>query len=481
MKKINKILILMLLPVLLAGCKEDFFDVNTPSDVLDESQVSYKTELPYVQVRLAYMQFSIVRYMDGLYDQQLASYFIGGVDSHERASLTGAWSTYYTRILSNIRVIKKLAEKDNNRHYLGIAQVLEALATQMATDQWGDIPYTEASLGSENLAPHADQQEDIYNNLLALLDDAIANLQAPGTGVEPGSEDLIYGGDLDKWIKAAYTLKARLYIHLTKRNGTTAAQNALTALQNGFTGFDEDMQVFFDATARNPWYTNVVAANRTGNLSVLWSEQLIDQMNGTDYPFSNISYDPRLPHYADNHGAATYTGAENGSGGTGGNSDLADDSYFTEDAPIFLLTFMEAKFIESEAKFLMGDKAGAYNAYIEGITASMDKMGIPSADRDAYLAEASINLNNDPNQLAMKHIMKEKNIALILHPEIYTDMRRYDFDTAIFVDLSFPQNRSQDIPATEWPRRAVYPNSEVQRNPNLDQISEYWLPVWWDQ
>jgi len=480
MKTVKNIIWIFSFVILLTGCKDDFFDVNVPSDVLDESQVSFQTQLPYIETRLASMQFSMVRYMDGLYDQQIASYFVGGTDSHERTSLTGAWSTYYTRILSNIKVMKKLANEENNPHYLGIAQVMEALATQMATDHWGDIPYSEAAMGSENLAPKPDSQQQIYTNLLQLLDDAIANLQAPGTGVEPGSEDLFYAGDLDKWIKAAYTLKARIHIHLTKRNGNAAAQEALNALQNGFTGISDDMQIVYDAAARNPWYTSVVAANRTGNLSVLWSEQLIDQMNGTDYPFTSISYDPRLPRYADNGGAATYVGAENGAGG-GGNCDLADDAYFAEDAPVFLLTFMEAKFIESEAKFLLGDKQGAYDAYIEGITASMDKLGIPSADRDAYLNEASIGFGGDANQLEMKHILKEKNIALVLHPEPYTDMRRYDFDPNIFVDLTFPQNRSQDIPANEWPRRAVYPNSEVQRNSNLDQISEYWLPVWWDQ
>ncbi len=480
MKTIKHILWVFSFFILLTGCKDDFFDVNKPSDALSEDKVTYKTQLPYIEYQLALMQYSMVRYMDGFYDQQLANYLIGGPDTHGRASLSGAWSSYYTRILSNIKVLKRLAIKNNNPHYLGIAQVLEALATQMATDHWGDIPYSEAAMGSENLAPKSDTQQQIYDDLLQLLDEAITNLQSTGVLDEPGSEDLIYGGDLNKWLKAAYTLEARLHIHLTKRNGNAAAQEALNALQNGFTSFDDDLQVLFDNAILNPWYKNVVSSNNTGNYSVLWSEQLIDQMNGTDYPFTSIPYDPRLPRYADNGGAPNYVGAENGAGG-GGNCDLADDAYFAEDAPVFLLTYMEAKFIEAEAKFLLGDKQGAYDAYIEGITASMDKLGIPSADRDAYLNEASIGFGGDANQLEMKHILKEKNIALVLHPEPYTDMRRYDFDPNIFVDLTFPQNRSDEIPANEWPRRAVYPTSEVQRNPNLDQISEYWLPVWWDQ
>jgi hypothetical protein len=466
----------------LGGCKDSFFDVNTPSNVIDKDAVSVKTQLPYIEARLASMHFSVA-YTTARYSQQISSYFVGGADSHERTSLGGAWSTFYLRVLSNLRVLEEKAEAEGLNHYLGVAQVLEALAVQLATDQWGDIPYSEAGFAGENLYPAVDSQEDIYNALLTLLDQAIANLSAPANGMVPGSDDIIYGGDIDKWIKAAYTLKARIHLHLTKRNPSEAV-NVLNALQNGFTSYTEDMQLYYDQTARNPWYTTVVAARRTGNLSVLWSEQLIDYMNGTDYPFNTIPYDPRLPLYADNGGASDYRGAVNGSGGldpSGGsaNADLADNAYFSETAPIFMLTYMEAKFMEAEANLMLGNAPAAYTAYLDGITASMDKLGIPSADRDAYLNEPSIGVG--AGNLTMEHVMKEKYIALVVHPEVWTDMRRHDFDPAVYVDLTYPDNRSTDIPAGEWPRRAVYPNSEVDRNPNVEQVEEWWSRLWWDQ
>ncbi len=485
MKNIKVLIALLFTAVLMSGCKDDFFDVNTPSNVISEEQVDIKTQLPYVEVKLADMQFGIAYYA-AQYDQQAASYHIGGADIHDRVSMAGAWSRYYTKIMNNLRIIEKKAMEQNNKHYLGIAQVIEALATQMATDQWGDIPYSEAGQGADNLYPHPDSQQDIYAALNTLLDNAIANLQAPGNGAEPGSEDVIYGGDLDKWIRAAYTLKARLAIHMTKRSGAQAAQDALAALQNGFASNDDDFQVYYDETYRNPWFTSVVAARRTGNLSLLLSRQLIDKMNGNDYPFTNITIDPRLPHYADNGGAATYVGAVNGSGGSGpgnvpANADFADDFYFSQSAPIVLMSYQEAKFIEAEAHLILGQTGPAYQAYMDGITASMDKMGIPSADRDAYLAEASVNLNNTSSNIDMEHIMWQKFVALILNPEVWTDMRRYDFDANIFKNLAYPDNRSTDIPAGEWPRRAVYPQSEVSRNPNIQQVQEWWSKLWWDQ
>jgi len=267
MKKIKITVILLFGLLTLNSCKDDFFDVNVPSNYIGPDQVDVKTQLPYVEVKLGDMQYLIARYT-GEYDQQIAGYSIGGADIHDRVSLAGAWYDLYVHILSNLSVIKEKALADGNKHYLGIAQVLEALAVQMATDQWGDIPYSEAGQGADNLYPKVDSQAEIYAALLNLLDDAIANLQAENSGVEPGSDDVIYGGDLGKWVKAAYTLKARLYLHLTKRDAGSAAQ-ALTALQNGFTSNDDDFQVTYDAVYRNPWYTNVVAARRTGNLSVL--------------------------------------------------------------------------------------------------------------------------------------------------------------------------------------------------------------------
>jgi hypothetical protein len=484
MKTIKITALLLFGLLMLNSCKDDFFDVNVPSNYIAPDKVEMNTQLPYVEVKLADMQYLITRYT-GEYDQQIAGYSIGGADIHDRISLAGAWYDLYAKILNNLRVIKEKASAQNNKHYLGIAQVLEALAVQMATDQWGDIPYSEAAQGTTNLYPKVDSQQDIYPALLNLLDQAIANLQADGRGIEPGSDDVVYHGDLSKWIKAAYTLKARLYMHMTKRDPQAAA-NALAALQNGFTSNGDDFQVFYDETYRNPWYTHVVAARRTGNLSVLWGEQLIDKMNGVDYPFDSIAYDPRLPKIADNGGASVYTGAVNGSGGLtedghAANADLADCCYFAEDGPIVLLSFMEAKFLEAEAQYINNGNTGnqaAYDAYIEGIKASMNKLGVNAADRDAYLAEHNVGLDGDPSQLTLEYIMKEKYIALLLSPEIWTDMRRYDYDPNIFKDLKYPQNRSTDIPDGVWPERAVYPNSEVQRNPNIDQVEEWWQPLW---
>jgi len=487
MKKL-KILLIFLMIAGLSGCKQSFFDVNKPSNKIDEETVPVQTQLTYIEYQLGNLHFSIAS-ATAQYSQQLASYHVAGADIHEKTSLSGAWLRYYTRILANLRVLERKAEKDNSVYYLAIGKILRVMATQLATDQWGDIPYTEAGYGSANLTPAVDPQQKIYqDDLLPALDEAIALLQS-GNSVAPvpGSDDIFYGGDLDRWLKAAYTLKARILLHLTKRFGTQYTDDIVAALQHGITDNAEDMEVYYGGTDLNPWYSWAVAARNTGNLSVLWSEQLIGFMNNTRIPLDSLDYDPRLPLYADNEGDSLYVGAVNGSGGTVGpnglspNANVANASYFTETSPIFILTNMEARFIEAEAQMLAGNKQAAYQAYMAGIQASLQKTGVTPGDIDAYLAEPAVNLNGNADNLTLSHIMVQKFIALIVHPEIWTDLRRYDFSSDIYPDLDFPMNRTDEIPADEWPRRAVYPESEVSRNPNLEQITEYWAPVWWDQ
>ena len=46
---------------------------------------------------------------------------------------------------------------------------MRAFLVQEMTDLWGDMPFTEAGKGSENLTPKYDSQQVIYDSLFASL------------------------------------------------------------------------------------------------------------------------------------------------------------------------------------------------------------------------------------------------------------------------------------------------------------------------
>ena len=134
------------------------------------------------------------------------------------------------------------------------------------------------------------------------------------------------------------------------------------------------------------------------------------------------------------------------------------------------MTYAEMKFIEAEAAFLRdnggsatatGASQQAYDAYLEGIRAHMDKIGVSSAERDTYLNEPSVDVG--AANLTMELIMKEKFKALFLNPETYNDYRRYDFNDQIFNGLALPASHNPELNGN-WIQRAVYPSSELSRN-----------------
>jgi hypothetical protein len=108
----------------------------------------------------------------------------------------------------------------DDKLYLGIGQTWEALIMDLASDTWGDIPYSEAI--GDVVTPKLDKQQDVHNALLTLLDQAIGNINGGGTG--PGGIDLVYGGDKTKWAQAAHTLKARMYMHLGELDASNYAK-----------------------------------------------------------------------------------------------------------------------------------------------------------------------------------------------------------------------------------------------------------------
>jgi hypothetical protein len=209
-------------------------------------------------------------------------------------------------------------------------------------------------------------------------------------------------------------------------------------------------------------------------------------MNGTSFPYNTITVDPRAPIYFDNGGAATYVGITNGQGDTGAENAVFNPAYFTFDAPLAIITYAEAQFIRAEAEFLVnggnatstGTNAAAYQAYQDGIAASMDAVGVSAADKTAYLADTSVDVGMAA--LELKYIMREKAVANWLNPENYNDQRRYDFSANVFVNLTQPVAVNPDN-GGQWVRRSKYPISEISRNPNAAAAAQpITTPVWWD-
>ena len=478
------------------ACSSDYFDVNTPSSTAQPEQLGMSDLLaPVIHSTMEGQRSAELTF--GNYAQNFVSQ--GGGASGE-ASASGLWNQVFLYVLPNLNVIKEKAAAENAVHFAAVADILIAINLGIATDTWDNIPYSEASLGEGNLFPAFDTQETIYNNIFALLDSAIAALQGPDdSNISLGNADLIYDGDFDQWLRAAYTLKARYQLHIVNK-GVVTANDVLTTIAGGFTSTSDDFLMFYDDKNINPWYSGEILARNTGNFHRDIASQLVSSMNGDYFPFEGgvVEIDPRLPLFADNDlddtgGITEWKGFVSGGAGlapdgTSANTFFVDGGYYTSiDSPLMLISYAEAKFIEAEAAFLanggtttsVGSNSAANLAYLDGVAASMSTYGVSGTD---YMADTAINVGEAG--LMLNHILKEKYIHNFLNPETFVDHRRYDFSDDAFKGLAIrSEEDSEGDFAGEWFRRANYPSSEVIRNP--DNVSSNMqlptAPVWWDQ
>jgi hypothetical protein len=123
-----------------------------------------------------------------------------GVYEYGEDAYNGPFSQVYTGGgLLDLRKIQTMADSAGDQVYGGIARVMEAMAVGLATDVWGDIPYSQAV--TNTASPALDPQEQVYAAVQAKLDTAVTMLGTK-TGTGPASADLFYGGDAGKWLSA---------------------------------------------------------------------------------------------------------------------------------------------------------------------------------------------------------------------------------------------------------------------------------------
>lgn len=131
------------------------------------------------------------------------------------------------------------------------------------------------------------------------------------------------------------------------------------------------------------------------------------------------------------------------------------------------------KFIEAEAAFDV-DKSRSYQAYLDGIAAHMEMLEVPQEEIDAYLASTEVSMG--VGAFTIDDILKEKWVALFLHPETWNDARRYDYQ---YKNMTLPANLNPNLNG-EYIRRLPYPDSETSRNGNNVPSVTLLDRIFWD-
>ncbi|HWK04891.1 MAG TPA: SusD/RagB family nutrient-binding outer membrane lipoprotein [Puia sp.] len=371
----------------------------------------------------------------------------------------GDWNAFYVITMNNLKILNDKAEADAKLNYAAIAKILTAYTLGTATDFWGDIPYSQAFQGISRITPVYDKQEDIYKDVQSLLSSAIAEIGQAST-VTPGTDDYFYNGTMSSWLKLAYVLKARYFMHLTKAPGYTAAvqaDSALNALTKGMQANSDDLGFAYAGAAgtENSWYLTFSPVS-----TYVMNSTVIDSLKARN--------DPRLPKMAKTAvNTGLYTGRTIGSiPGDLNAYSYPSDYYAGISASNYIVTYNEALFLQAEATLIKSGYSAAQPVYQQAITQHMLKLGVAQTDIDAYVVtRGTLTAAN-----ALQRIMEEKSVANFLNEENWTDWRR----------TGFPLLTKVSGALSEIPRRLLYSESDILTNPQPQQSAKLTDRVWWD-
>ena len=593
----------------LFSCSE-WLDVNTDPENPSSMSATFPTRLAHIEFYTnSANQFAAWRSSMSMGDW--TRYYNGSTYWHmsywnpQTGAVTTSYQWWFVGAACNIEDMYSKAMAAEAWHYAGVAKVIRAYGFMLMTDLYGEMPYTDAV--GENATPTYDNGKTIYLGCLNELDEGIDLLQKSQAPAVPAlSEgDFWNNGDVSKWTKFAYLLKARYCNKLSKKaagsylEGKYDAAAILDALSKGpmsnsdntvinhtddnstthdVLGWDEpvDYSPLYSVCGMNAGYmvTKTLFENLTNFAGYgvedpradkiipwAWSEKSASTPEeikwngnwrrslGVDMTSSNA---PNLVGgplragfkngnwYIDSDspqrlGDTVYVECTSSSKGYAANVDLlyrrvpdndetreSGSFYSRVSSPTYLGTYAEACFIKAEVLFNQGNKSEAFNAYKEGIKASIDYMNVKLeawCAEDKTLAncpsftpmeQADITnfLNNgigNAANLTLGKILTQKRIALHFSVEIWNDMRRYDFDPNLFMNWDEPAYHAinaaalKGIPAGKQFRRwrqcshgLNYNSANLQAigaevpgaNTSLDQwnsADDVWaINVWWD-
>ncbi len=525
---------------------------------------------------------------------------------------TTSYQWWFVGAYANIPDMYEKAMADDNGQYAGVAQILRAYGMMLMTDLFGEMPYY--AVQEASALPAYNTGREIFMQCIADVEEGISLLEG-ARSLDPTKPALSVGdfwnnGDVDKWIKLGYLLKARWLNKLNKKpagsykDGKYDANEILACLDkamqsnadntvirhtddNGPTreflwGEPVDYSPLFSVSGMNAGYmaTKMLEDNLTNfggygvedpraDCILPWAESVktptspaglkwdgkwrrtkgvdmgsnIQSQNGPqraawnadENRFYIITDDPNrmgdtiyVEETSDCKGYFAHPSIVYHRSGDWNTPSAESGSFYTRvSSPTFVGTYFEACFIRAEVLFKQGKKAEAFAAYKKGIEASMQQMNVilndwtnsePGLeDCPSFRPMTAEKMNNFLNSgigsaadLTLGHILIQKRISLIYSIEIYNDMRRYDYNPAIFFNWVRPARQQfvagamQAVPAGKYIRRWCQCSHEYRYNAKqLQAIGEkvpgattkdgngneiiwnrqpdvWTIPVWWD-
>lgn len=435
----------------------------------------------------------------------------------------------YTTVMPQLQSI--FESTDSTSAEYAMANVWWVYTFQRVTDYWGPIPYFSAGIPG-NTVPY-DPQDKIYYDFIKRLKSAATALRAHAGENHFGTYDLVYGGDVDRWLKFANSLLLRIAIRISKVDPSTAKTVAEAAVADGVM---TTSVAITDPSAQTAGDDAFVQRSAKGGPDGNGLQSMSDwnefRMSASMASVLKGYQDPRLPQYflpALNTGL--YSGVRNGlsvaqlglapnqaannshvgqrwssTAVVDKNGNVLGDANSIATAQNVMVT-AESYFNRAEGALLGWNMGGTANdMYNQGITNSLIQWNVTNtAVQTAYINSTntpippgdglnSPAMTNIPVKFASNMATQLEQIAtqkwLALYPdgiEAWADFRR----SHVLKLYPVVNSDNPDITntSTQWIRRIPFLLSETQNNkagvegavPLLGGPDNVTTPLWWDK
>ncbi|MDO8317257.1 MAG: SusD/RagB family nutrient-binding outer membrane lipoprotein [Flavobacterium sp.] len=485
--------LLLLVILLIASCTKDFEEINT--DPNRPKEITPGVMLGQLQYRIVNSSITASRsFTHQLMQVDAPRSSPSGEGLHRYVVNPGSavWSNFYG-YMADIEDIHKTSENLGEDNYKAISLIYKCWAYSILTDLYGDVPYSEAIKASEgNFKPAFDKQKDIYIKILSDLEEANALLNT--------SKALTYGGDLlynsnslsggtnpgiVKWKKFSNSLKLRLLLRLSKRNGEININEQITAILANptkypvFTSNADDAIFKYTGTFPyyNPYFNQRQLEWRDGTYVTKF---FIDKMNADNDPRRNLWFTP-----VSVGGINVYQGIESGYPVTTeyqvGKNTSYNDGLKTLPQLGVMMTWSELEFIKAELA-LKGFNTGKNpkQHYDTAISASMIQWGVIMPAN--YLTQVGVIYDpNTTTETQLERIITQKYYAsFFVDYQSWFEKRRTGYPIL---------PRGSGIPAENaFPNRVPYPTYLQSLNPENLALATASIggdnsntKVWWDK
>ena len=410
------------------------------------------------------------------------------IDSYNMLTTNGyvnaVWDVLYPNALKNYQYVMDQAKAAGDWNYYLMGMVMKAYTTEVLVDLYDQVPYTAGLKGASDLNPAFDDGYTVYTALISGIDSALTQDFTASTNSVPGSEDLVFGGNMNNWKAFANTLKLKMYLRMVNSHPDVAEAGvkALYAANAEFLSTNAGVTNFSDAAGLdNPFYEqNIRQLNTTTNIKA----------STTFVSWLDSNNDPRVVSFFGETNPASINQGDY----TNNNSTYQAAPVFQQSPtdPVWFISLPESYFLQAEADVRYFGGNNAASLYNQGVLAAFSQLGLDGSDMisDGGPYEWGNEKENGVTLTPIEQIIRQKWAAAAYgcHGiESFFDRNRTGFPPISDVYSTDPKYipgwlviaKNSVLPDHDYPQRFQFPYDEFSRNKNTPALVPVTTPVWW--